>query len=147
MNVTYGPAVRNGFEDGVGLGEDGVFQDGLVGDEGVHGADAADGGVEGVEEFVGDAGGDLRAVAPTEHVLVSDDHAAGLADRGGDGLPVVGIEGAQVEDFYVDVVLALGALGGLQGARDECAVGDEREVEPGRTMRALPKGMAKSGPG
>ena len=25
----------NGFEDGVGLGEDGVFEDGLVGDEGV----------------------------------------------------------------------------------------------------------------
>src|ERR1017187_6187206 len=34
------------FEDRFGLGEDGVFEDGLVGDEGVHGSDAADGGVE-----------------------------------------------------------------------------------------------------
>ena len=41
--------IEDGFEDGVGLGEDGVFQDGLVGDEGVESADAADGGVEGVE--------------------------------------------------------------------------------------------------
>ena len=40
---------EDGFEDGVGLGEDYVFQDGLVGDEGVHGADAADGGVEEIE--------------------------------------------------------------------------------------------------
>ena len=38
--------IEDGFEDGVGLGKDGVFQDGLVGDEGIHGADAADGGVE-----------------------------------------------------------------------------------------------------
>ena len=37
--------IDNGFEDVIGLGEDGVFEDGLVGDEGVHGADAADGGV------------------------------------------------------------------------------------------------------
>ena len=91
----------------VGLGQDGVFQHRLVGDEGVHGADAADRRVEIVEELIGDAGGDLCAVAPAEHVFVGHDDAAGLADRRGDGLPVVGIERAQVEDFYVDVVLAL----------------------------------------
>ncbi len=97
--------VDDGFQDGFGLGEDGVFEDGLVGDEGVHGADAADGGVKGVEELVADAGGDLSAVAPTEHVFVGDDHAAGFADAFGDGLPVIGIEGAEVEDLDVDALL------------------------------------------
>ena len=65
-------------------------------------------GASRVEELVADAGGDLGAVTPTEHVFVGHDHAAGLADRGGDGLPVVGIEGAQVEDLDIDAVLALG---------------------------------------
>ena len=46
---SIGIQIDNGFEDGIGLGEDGVFEDGLVGDEGVHGSDAANGGVEGVE--------------------------------------------------------------------------------------------------
>ena len=36
----------DGLEDAFGLGEDRIFEDGLVGDEGVHCADAADGGVE-----------------------------------------------------------------------------------------------------
>ncbi len=41
-------------------------------------ADAADGGVEIVEQLIGDARGDLRAVTPTEHVFVGHDHSAGL---------------------------------------------------------------------
>src|ERR1035441_5271930 len=81
-----------------------------------------------------------RSAASDLHVLVSDDNAAGLLDRGGDGFPVVGIESAQVEDFDIDVVLALGALGGLQGAGDESAVGDEREVSAGTDDASLAEG-------
>ncbi len=39
------PQIHNRFEDGLRLGEDGVFEDRLVGDVGVHSADAADRGV------------------------------------------------------------------------------------------------------
>ena len=92
----------DGLEDRFGLREDGVFDDGLVGDEGVHGADAADGGVEGVEEFFADAGGDFRAVAPADHVFMRDEDFAGFRDGGRDGFPVVGVEGAEVEDFGLD---------------------------------------------
>ena len=45
LDDLIGLQIEDGFEDDSGLGEDGVFQDGLVGDEGVHGSDAADGGV------------------------------------------------------------------------------------------------------
>ena len=55
-----------------------------------------------------------------------DDHAAGLAHGFGDGLPVVGAEGAQVEDLRLDTVLTVGFLRGLQGARHQRAIGDER---------------------
>src|SRR5215831_9631063 len=53
----------HGAEGVVHLREDGVFEDGLVGDVGVHGGDTAHGGVELGEQFVGDAGGDFSAVA------------------------------------------------------------------------------------
>jgi len=41
--------IHDGFEDGLGLGQDGVFQNRLVGDEGVKRADAADRGIKIVE--------------------------------------------------------------------------------------------------
>ena len=72
--------IKNRFEDSVGLRKDRVFQHRLIGHERVHCAYALDGRVEVVEEFVGNASGDLCTVAPTEHVFVSYDHAAGLAD-------------------------------------------------------------------
>ncbi len=76
-----GCEVGHGAVEVFGLGEDGVFEHGLVGDEGVHGGDAADGGVEVVEELFADAGGDLGAVAPAEHVLVGDDDAGWSCGR------------------------------------------------------------------
>ncbi len=85
-----------------GCGRMASSSNGLVGDEGIHGTDATDRGVEEVEELVGDARGDLSAVAPTEHVFMGHDHAAGLANTGGDGFPVVRTEGAQVDDLDID---------------------------------------------
>ena len=41
---------EHGFVEIFGLGEDGVFEEGLVGDEGVERGDAADGSVERVYE-------------------------------------------------------------------------------------------------
>jgi hypothetical protein len=41
---------EHGFVEVFGLGEDGVFEEGLAGDECVHGGDAADGSVERVYE-------------------------------------------------------------------------------------------------
>jgi hypothetical protein len=41
---------EHGFVEVFGLGEDGVFEEGLVGDEGVERGDAADGSVERVYE-------------------------------------------------------------------------------------------------
>jgi len=46
------------------LRQDGVFQQRLVGDEGVGGGHTADGGIEMLEKSVGDAGGDFGAVSP-----------------------------------------------------------------------------------
>src|SRR6202012_4281587 len=71
------------------------------------------------------------AVAPAPGVFVGDDDAAGFPDGGGDGFPVVGAERAQVDDFGLDAVFALGARGGLEGAGNECAVGDDGDVGTG----------------
>src|ERR1035441_4992314 len=81
IDFLIGLQINDRFEDGVGLGENRVFQDGLVGDEGIQRADTANRRVERVEEFIADAGGDLRAIAPTEHVFMSDDHAAGRSEE------------------------------------------------------------------
>ena len=111
----------------LGLGEDDVFEFGLVGAESVHGGDALDRGVEFVEKFVGDAGGDFGAVAPAEHVFVGDDNAMGFFDGRGDGFPVVGRKRAQVDDFDGDA-FAVELRGGDFGAVDERAVGDDADV-------------------
>ena len=62
------------------LGQDRIFQDRLIGNKGVHRRDPLHRGIEVVEELIGDARGDLRAVAPAQHIFMSDDDPAGLAD-------------------------------------------------------------------
>ena len=104
----------NGGEDVVGLGQNYVFQQRLVGDEGIFGGEALHRRIEFVEEFAADAGRDFSAISPAQHVFVNDQHAAGLADRGGDGLEVVGVQGAQIEHLDADSMLALQPLRGLQ---------------------------------
>src|ERR1700676_92427 len=85
-----------------GLGENDIFQFGLVGAESVHGCDALDGSVEFFEELVGYSSDDFGAVAPAQHVFVGDDDAVGFPDGFGDGFPIVGRERAQVHDFDGD---------------------------------------------
>ena len=74
------------------------------------------------------------------------DDAAGLADAGGDGFPVVGIEGAQVEDFNVDS-LTLSLLRGLHGTGHKGAIGDERDVDAGADDFGLAEGDGELGAG
>src|SRR5260370_36842564 len=83
----------------LGLRTDNIFELWLVGAESVHGGDALDGGVQFVEKFVGDARSDFGAETPAQHVFVSDDDAMILAHGGGDGVPIVGRERAEIDDF------------------------------------------------
>ena len=119
----------------------------MVGDEGVHGADAADWGVEVVEEFVRDTGGDFSTVAPAEHVFVGDEDTAGLADALGDGFPVVRREGAEVDELDVEAGLTMQFDGGLQRAGDDGAVGDDGEVFAGANDAGFAEGDGEVRPG
>lgn len=74
--------IDDGLEDGLRLVQDRVFKDGLVSDKSVHGAEAR---------------GNLRIGDPVDYVFVCDEAAAGFADRGGDGIPLVRAEGADVD--------------------------------------------------
>lgn len=125
--LSVGFEFGDGAEYVFGLGEDVVFELGGVGDEGVEGGDAADGCVEVFEQFVADARGDLRAEAVRARVFVGDDDAARFLDRCHNRFPVVGRERAEVYDFDAGA-LRFGLLGGDDGALDERAVGDDREV-------------------
>ncbi len=71
--------VHNGLQNVLRLRQNRVFQLRLVGDKGVHRADAPHRRVKIVEQLIGDARGNLRAVAPAQHVFVRHDHAIGLA--------------------------------------------------------------------
>ncbi len=113
------------------MGKDRVFQDGLVGNEDVFRSYAADRGIEFVEEFVGDAGSDLRAVAPAQRVFVSDQSSVRFGNRFGNRVPVERIQAAQVNQFNFHALLALEFLCGLQSARHNCAVGNHGEVGAG----------------
>ena len=84
--------IAEGANQVVGLGQDFVFEIGMVAAERIHRADAADGSVKIGEQFVGDARGYFGAVAPAERVFMGDEDAAGFAHACGDGFPIVGLE-------------------------------------------------------
>src|ERR1700722_6266242 len=119
--------VFDGGDDGFGLGEDDVFELGLVGAERVHGGDALYGGVELVEKLFADAGGDFGAVAEAAHVFEGNDDARIFAEGRGGRFPVVGRERAEIDDFDRDA-FALELRGGDLGAVDNGAVGDDADV-------------------
>src|SRR5262245_17763938 len=75
---SVGRHVVNRFEYVFDLRQGRVLDVGRVSHEAIERGHAFDGRVELVEEFVGDARGDLGAVAPRDEIFVNDDHAVGL---------------------------------------------------------------------
>ncbi len=116
----------HGCRDVARLGKDDVLQFGLVRAEGIHGRNALDRRIQLLEKFVRDTRRDLCAIAPAQHVFVSHDHPVRLSNGRRNGLPIVGRERTQVDNFN----------------RDSFAFQLRR-----RDFRALPNGIVKSGPG
>src|SRR6266851_6354604 len=110
----------------LGLRKDNIFELGLIGAEVSHGSVGLDGGVELLEKLVGNARGDFRAETPAQHVFVGDDDAMILADGGGDGVPIVGRERAEIDDFNGDA-FALELRGGDFGTMHDGAEGDDAD--------------------
>src|SRR5712692_572387 len=71
----------HGAEQIIRLRQDGVFENRLVGYKRVGGGDAAHWSVKLIEELIGDAGGNLRAIAPTQRVFIGDERAIRFSDR------------------------------------------------------------------
>ena len=65
-----------------------------------------------MEELVADAGSDLGAISPAQHVLVSDEDATGFLHAFGDRVPVVGAEATEVDELDIDALFAMDTLGG-----------------------------------
>src|ERR1700686_2665439 len=86
------------------LGKDHILQLGLVRAERIHGRDAPDRGIQLLEKFVRNARRDLRAIAPAQHVFVSHDDPVRLSNGRRNGLPVIGRERTQVDDFNGDAL-------------------------------------------
>ena len=99
----------------------------MISTERVGGGDAAHWAIEVVEQFVGDAGGDFRAITPGTRVFVSHDHAIGFLYGGGDRFPVVGAQRTQIQNFRGDAVA--GQFRGSDfGAMHDRAVSDDADV-------------------
>ena len=79
--------VVDGGDEGVGLREDRGFELRVVADPGIEGADAADAGVELIEEFVGDADCDFGSVAPGQCVIEGRNQLLRRPQEGDSGLP------------------------------------------------------------
>ena len=119
---------------------------GVVGNPGVPGGDPANRSVQFLEQLVGDAGRDLRAVTEAAGVLVGHQHAARAAHALANRLPVVGGERAEVQDFHRNPVG--GRLpGGEFGPVDERPEGDQRDVLTGPYRLRLPEGDHELGSG
>ena len=71
------------------LRQDFALQFGVVGDPSVFSAGAADEGVQAVKQLAGDSGGDLRAVAERQAVLMRYDHTVRLRNGLLNGVPIV----------------------------------------------------------
>ena len=106
-----------------------------------------------IEQFVGDARRDLRAVAPGKRVLVRHHHPAGLFHRRANRRPIVRRQRAQIEHLDAHAALApLHLRRRLQRLLHQRAVSDHRQVLPGlhdaapcRTESCNPRPDAASG--
>ena len=88
-----------------GSRQDGFLEHRRVGDRAVERRDALDRRVEVFEQLLRDARGDLRAEAARQLILVRDDDPAGLLRVGGDRVPVVRDDRAQIDDRDADAVV------------------------------------------
>src|SRR5688572_6410446 len=121
--------LRNRVFHILALRQDEVLQLRGVADEGVGGADAADGGVQVFEKLDRDAGGDLGTVAVRDRIFVSDDDARGFPDGFGDGFPIVWYERAKIDDLYRDALL-FEPFGCLVRTLDKRAERDDGNISP-----------------
>ena len=118
----------HGADQIIGLGQNSGFELRVVADPGIHGGDAFHGRIKEREEFIGNTGGDLCAVAEAERVFVGHDDAAGFLHTGADGVPIAGIESPEIQDFDGDLrVAAFHVERGLQSLLDDSSVGDDGE--------------------
>src|SRR6266850_5960539 len=113
----------------LGLRQNNIFELRLVGAEGVHGRHALHGSVQLFKKFVGNARGDFGAETPAQHVFIGNDDAVILAHGGGDGVPIVGRERAEIDDLDGDA-FAFELRGGDFGAMHDGAESDDADVAP-----------------
>src|SRR5580765_4526205 len=104
LGTSVADGVSDGLQNVLRLRKDRFLELRRVGDRTVERADAADGGVEILEQLAGNPRGDFGAEAARQLILVRDDHAVDLLDERGDRFPVVRRDGAQVEHGRRDAV-------------------------------------------
>ncbi len=88
------------------------------------------GRVEVIETFFLDEAGDLSADTAEGFVFFDDDRAVGFANGVKNGFFVEWTDGAQVEDFCVDIVFRGEKFCGMERGEDSATVSDERDVGP-----------------
>ncbi len=84
---------------------------------------------------------------PNSNVFMRNDHAIGLAHRRRNRIPVVRVQRPQIEKLHFDSLLPLRLLRRLQCAWHHAPYVTSVKSVPGRTIFALPNGIANSGPG
>ncbi len=91
-------------------------------------ADAKNGCVEVIEAFFLDEAGDLSADPAEGFVFFDDDRAVCFANGVENGFFVERADGAQVEDFSVDIVFSGEKFCGMERGENGATVSDERDV-------------------
>src|SRR5450631_3063677 len=79
------------------LRQNGVFENGLIRHECIHGGYALVRGIEVLKKLVRYPGRDFCSVSPAQHIFVGDDDPASLLYRGRNRVPVVRVEGTQID--------------------------------------------------
>src|SRR5262245_18593447 len=100
-----------------------------------------------LEQFIRNARGDFGSVAPAQRVLISNNHATGLGHRGSNRLPIEWVQGAQVDKFHLESLLAIKPVHRLQSAWNNRAIGDHREIASGMYHLRLAEGNHVIPPG
>src|ERR1700736_1626009 len=105
-----------------------VLENGLISHKCIHGGYALDRGIQVLKKLVRNPGRDFCSVSPAQHIFVGDDDPAGLLYRGRNRVPVVRVEGTQIDKLDLPSQFTARLLGSTQGTRHYGAVGNERNV-------------------